>query len=106
MGQTRVRFGRLALTVMALGILMLSSFGALSAQAQAVAPRKQLYFTETAQTVNGPFLAYWLTQQSAESTGLPITPSVKHDDRWTQWFEYARLEIHHFTGIHTGVNVH
>lgn len=91
---------------MVLALLMLPTIGMLSAQAQAVAPKKQLYFTETGQNVNGPFLAYWLTQQSTESTGLPISPSVKHDDRWTQWFEYARLEIHHFTGIESGVNVH
>lgn len=108
MGDTRSRLGRLprlVLTTLLLGVLMLASVGTLSAQGQAVAPRKQLYFTETGQTVNGPFLAYWLTQQSADRTGLPITPSVKHDDRWTQWFEYARLEINHFTGIESGVNV-
>jgi lipoprotein-anchoring transpeptidase ErfK/SrfK len=100
------RYQRFLLTAMVLALLMLSSIGTLSAQAQAVAPKKQLYFTETGQTVNGPFLAYWLTQQSAERTGLPISSSVKHDDRWTQWFEYTRLEIHHFTGIESGVNVH
>jgi lipoprotein-anchoring transpeptidase ErfK/SrfK len=105
----RERLGRtpqLLLTAFMLAVLMLSSIGAVSAQGEATAPRKQLYFTQTGQTVNGPFLAYWLSQQSVERTGLPITPSVKHDDRWTQWFEYTRLEVHHFTGIESGVNVH
>jgi hypothetical protein len=98
------RFSRLALTALLMAMMAASSVGAMSAQAQGVAARKQLYFSATGQTVNGPFLAYWLTQQSAESTGLPISPAVKHEDRWTQWFEYARLEINHVTGIESGNN--
>ena len=85
-------------------VMAVSGVGAVSAQTGAVAPRKQLYFTETGQTVSGPFLAYWLTQESADRTGLPISSAVKHEDRWTQWFEYARLEINHVTGIESGNN--
>lgn len=99
MGYTRLgRFSRLVVTVSLLVMMAVSSVGAVSAQTQGVAAKKQLYFTQTGQTVNGPFLAYWLTQQSAESTGLPISGAVKYEDRWTQWFEYARLEINHVTG--------
>ncbi len=107
MESTRPQLGRLSrllLTMLLMAVMAISSAGAVSAQAQGVAARKQLYFTETGQTVNGPFLAYWLTQQSADSTGLPISPAVKHDDRWTQWFEYARLEINHVTGTMAGNN--
>lgn len=100
------RYPRFILTALVLAVLVVSSAGAVSAQGLSTVPPRQLYFTETGQTVHGPFLAYWLSQQSVERTGLPITPSVKHDDRWTQWFEYTRLEIHHFTGNESGTNVY
>lgn len=102
MGQ---RITRAGLILLMLVVVILPAAGTASAQGLSSTPSRQLFFTETSQTVTGPFLAYWLSRASADTTGVPVTPMVKHDDRWTQWFEYVRLEVNHFTGENTGNNV-
>jgi hypothetical protein len=62
-----------------------------SAVAASVSPYLPLYFEANGQTTSGPFLAYWL---SRPSIGEPVSQIVLHNGHWTQWFEYARLELH------------
>lgn len=67
-------------------LLFLSSTGPLAANAQ-VSPE------QAEKRARELFLVNWITEQSAYRTGDPITPVMYTGDRWTQWFEYARLEI-------------
>jgi hypothetical protein len=53
----------------------------------------QVYFDPTGQVVGEPFLSYWLDRNGAQSIGDPVSPPVMVDERWVQWFEYARLEV-------------
>jgi hypothetical protein len=62
-----------------------------SAAEAAVSPYLPLYFEANGQTTSGPFLAYWMTRPYI---GEPVSQIVMHNGHWTQWFEFARLELH------------
>jgi hypothetical protein len=53
-------------------------------------PWVDVYVAETGQTTRGPFLSYWYAHPEI---GAPVSPPVLHNGRWTQWFQYARLEL-------------
>jgi hypothetical protein len=61
------------------------------AEASSVSPYLPLYFEANGQTTSGPFLGFWL---SNPHIGEPVSQIVMHDGDWTQWFEFARLELH------------
>lgn len=63
-----------------------------STQTEAV-PEERLYFEDTGQILEGPFLAAWLLHGGHAVTGSPVSKPTKVGNRWVQWFEYARLEI-------------
>ena len=52
-----------------------------------------LYFEETGQVLSGAFLDAWFLVGGPDRTGFPVSPPVKVDATWVQWFEYARLEV-------------
>lgn len=49
-----------------------------------------VWISETGQTISGAFFYYWLDNPEI---GNPVSSAVKFGDLWTQWFEFARLEI-------------
>jgi hypothetical protein len=53
-------------------------------------PLVDVYFPDTGQTTRGPFLAYWYANREI---GSPVSPPVVQNGRWTQWFQFARLEL-------------
>lgn len=55
--------------------------------------QERLYFEDTGQFLEGPFLSSWLLHGGQEVTGSPVSAATKLGDKWVQWFEYARLEI-------------
>lgn len=95
-GRLSRNLARVLLVAVVIGALALlpslRRFSDGDADAAPVSPYLPLYFAETGQTTSGPFLAYWLTH--AETIGVPASAIVLHDGHWTQWFEYARLELH------------
>ncbi len=52
-----------------------------------------VYFDGTGQTLGGAFYDGWVIQGGLGEAGAPISPAVKHGDRWVQWFEHTRLEV-------------
>lgn len=61
------------------------------AGASTVSPYLPLYFEANGQTTSGPFLGYWL---SNPHIGEPVSQIVMFNGNWTQWFEFARLELY------------
>lgn len=55
-----------------------------------VNPYRDVYFPSTSQTTRGPFLAYWMNNRQI---GDPVGPPVWINGVWTQWFEFAKLEL-------------
>ncbi len=51
-----------------------------------------LHFSETGQTLDADFLAYWREQGGEALLGPPITPALILGDRIVQYTRYARLE--------------
>lgn len=64
-----------------------------SAQEESASSSTPVYFEETGQVLSGPFLDAWFLVGGPDRTGFPVSPPVKVDGKWTQWFEYARLEV-------------
>ena len=54
---------------------------------------EQLFFEQTGQVLGGVFLDAWEEIGGIDRTGKPISPAVLQNDRWVQWFEFARLEV-------------
>jgi hypothetical protein len=50
----------------------------------------KVWVSETGQTIAGVFLEYWINHPEI---GNPVSGTVMQGDLWTQWFEYARLEL-------------
>jgi hypothetical protein len=49
-----------------------------------------IWISETGQTISGAFFFYWLDHPEI---GNPVSGAVIQGELWTQWFEYARLEL-------------
>ena len=64
-----------------------------SAQTNSESQSIPVYFEETGQVLSGAFLDSWFLVGGPDRTGFPVSPPVKVDDKWVQWFEYARLEV-------------
>lgn len=53
-----------------------------------------VYFPDTGQTMNGPFLRYWMVDLKELDIGHPVTPAIQLGDAIVQWTEFGRLEYH------------
>lgn len=53
-----------------------------------------IYFPQTGQTLQGPFLAYFQTRGGVESFGYPITEAFHQHGLVVQYFEKVRMEYH------------
>jgi hypothetical protein len=49
-----------------------------------------VWISATGQTMSGAFLEYWIAHPEI---GNPVSGAVVVGDLWSQWFEYARLEL-------------
>jgi lipoprotein-anchoring transpeptidase ErfK/SrfK len=49
-----------------------------------------VWISETGQTMSGAFLDYWIAHPEI---GNPVSGAVIEGELWSQWFEYARLEL-------------
>ncbi len=49
-----------------------------------------VWISETGQTISGAFLDYWIAHPEI---GNPVSSAVVENELWSQWFEYARLEL-------------
>lgn len=54
---------------------------------------QQVYFEETGQVLDGPFLETWAQTGGMERHGSPVTPVTQVGDLWIQWFEYSRFDL-------------
>lgn len=81
---------RLMIALLALGLILL----ALPAGgARAESGGTTVYFDGTGQTLGAPFFDAWVVQGGLERAGAPVSQVVQDGDRWTQWFEFSRLEV-------------
>ncbi|MFW6075760.1 MAG: L,D-transpeptidase [Chloroflexota bacterium] len=87
------------LALLAVGVLLIAIASVIvnpthaSAQEAPEEAADRLYFEQTGQVLEGPFLSAWLLHGGLDQTGHPISAPTERGDRWIQWFEYARLEI-------------
>lgn len=65
------------------------SVPASAAQPETAGMRK-VWVNATGQTMTGAFLEYWINNPEI---GNPVSGPVMVGDLWSQWFEYARLEL-------------
>ena len=49
-----------------------------------------VWISATGQTMSGAFLEYWIAHPEI---GNPVSEAVVEGELWSQWFEYARLEL-------------
>lgn len=87
-----VFFPRLIVAAIIAGVLILQPrLGESPAAAQATTgATSSVWISETGQTMSGAFLAYWIANPEI---GNPVSGAVMQGELWTQWFEYARLEL-------------
>ncbi len=87
-----VSASRIILAAFIAAIFVLQSqHGAPTTVAQGYSNRaSQVWISETGQTISGAFLQYWIDNPEI---GNPVSGAVVVGDLWTQWFEYARLEL-------------
>ena len=84
--------GLRALIVGLLGVAVLAPTVGF-AQTDSPSTSDPVYFEETGQVIAGAFLDAWFLVGGPDRTGYPVSPPVKLDGNWVQWFEYARLEV-------------
>lgn len=61
-----------------------------SAAQPAAGGASSVWIRETGQILSGAFLDYWIAHPEI---GDPVSGAVIEGELWTQWFEYARLEL-------------
>jgi hypothetical protein len=56
-------------------------------------PDAKLFILAAGQRLTGPWLAWWLSHPDHSATGLPVSGIVLDGDHYSQWFQYARLDV-------------